>query len=266
MTRSRLGAVGYLNTRPLVHGLGEQADTFDLRFDPPAVCADLLHAGQIDLGTIPSFEYLQGPDYRVVSDLAIASDGPVSSVALFTTRPLDQVRSIGLDTSSRTSAVLVQLLCRHAFGIRPTFHAQAPDLENMLARCDAAMVIGDAALFAEHERLGAQKIDLGEAWTTMTGLPFVWAFWAGPESGVISAHVCELLREARDQGVAAVDEIARHFSQGNGARCAIAAEYLRTHIKYTLGPGYLEGVRRFHTLAVEGGFAPELRPVRFFEG
>ncbi|MGH9159168.1 MAG: menaquinone biosynthetic enzyme MqnA/MqnD family protein [Vicinamibacteraceae bacterium] len=264
MTRIRLGAVGYLNTRPLVHGLREQPSTFDLRFDPPAVCADLLHTGQIDLGTIPSFEYLQRPGYRVVPELAIASDGPVSSVALFTARPVDQVRSIALDTSSRTSAVLVKLLCRHRFGIHPTFDAQAPDLEAMLARSDAALLIGDAALFAEHERLGAQKIDLGEAWTAMTGLPFVWAFWAGPETDAISPRICQLLREARDRGVAAVDEIARHFSQGNGTRSAVAATYLRTHIKYVLGPEHLEGVRRFHTLAVEGGLAPELRPVRFF--
>lgn len=266
MTRIRLGAVGYLNARPLVHGLGEHPGTFDLRFDPPAVCADLLHTGQIDLGMIPSFEYLQRPDYRVVPDLAIGSNGPVSSVALFTTRPLDQVRSIALDTSSRTSLVLVKLLCRHRFGIRPRFDAHVPDLEAMLARCDAALLIGDAALFAEHARLGAVKIDLGEAWATMTGLPFVWAFWAGPETGAISPGVCRSLCEARDRGIGAVDEIARHFSQGNGARCAVAAAYLRTHIKYILDPEYLEGLRRFHTLAVEAGFAPELRPVRFFEG
>ncbi|MPZ16488.1 MAG: hypothetical protein GEV06_01035 [Luteitalea sp.] len=264
MTRVRLGAVGYLNARPLVHGLDDHASTFDLRFDPPAVCADLLHAGRIDLGMIPSFEYLQRPEYRVVPELAIGSDGPVSSVALFTTRPLHLVRSIALDTSSRTSVVLVQLLCRHHFGIQPTFDAQAPDLAAMLAHCDAALLIGDLALFAEHERLGAAKIDLGEAWTTMTRLPFVWAFWAGPETGLISPQVCGRLREARALGVAAVDEIARDFSQGNGTRCAVAATYLRTHIKYGLGPEYLEGLRRFHTLAVEGGFAPELRPVRFF--
>jgi chorismate dehydratase len=266
MTRIRLGAVGYLNARPLVHGLDDQAGTFDLRFDPPAVCADLLHAGQIDLGMIPSFEYLQRTNYRIVPELAIGSNGPVSSVALFTARPIDQVRSIALDTSSRTSVVLVKLLCRHRFGIRPAFDAHAPDLETMLARYDAALVIGDAALFAEHDRLGAAKIDLGEAWTTMTGLPFVWAFWAGPETGPVSSRVCSLLREARDRGVASVDEIARHFSQGNGTRCAVATTYLRTHIKYGLGPEYLEGLRRFHTLAVEDGFARELRPVRFFEG
>ncbi|MPY86634.1 MAG: hypothetical protein GEU99_01785 [Luteitalea sp.] len=265
MTRIRLGSVGYLNARPLVHCLEHHSSTFDVRFDPPAVCAELLHAGQIDLGLIPSFEYLQRPGYRIVPDLAIGSNGPVSSVALFATRPLHHVRSIALDTSSRTSVVLLKILCRQRFGIAPAFESQAPDLAAMLARCDAALLIGNPALFAEHERLGATKFDLGEAWTTMTGLPFVWALWAGPETGPISPEVCRLLRDARDRGLAAVDEIARRFGQGDEARCATAATYLRTHIKYGLGPQFLSGLGRFHALAVEGGFAPQLRSVRFFE-
>ena len=107
----RLGAVGYLNARPLVYGL-ERSTRFDLRFDVPSRCADLLHQDRIDIGLIPTIEYLRGrPDagrregdaYRIVPDLAIASRGPVASVALYTTRPVTEVRAIAMDTSSRTS-------------------------------------------------------------------------------------------------------------------------------------------------------------------
>src|SRR5262245_12161151 len=113
MPPGRLGAVEYLNARPLVYGLTDSA-RFSLRFDLPARCADLLHAGVIDLGLIPSIEYARGPAgpdaYRIVPGLAIASDGPVSSVAIYTTKPIGDVRSIALDTSSRTSVALTRVL------------------------------------------------------------------------------------------------------------------------------------------------------------
>src|SRR5260370_3516804 len=192
MTPVRLGAVGYLNARPLVFGL-ERSTRFSLRFDVPSQCAALLHAGAIDVGLIPSIEYLRG-EYRVVPDLAIVSRGPVASVALYTTRPISDVRSIALDTSSRTSIALVRVLCARLFGIQPAIEAHEPDLEAMLDRHDAALIIGDSALLIDHRKArpsGAEtpgpvekleqveKIDLGEAWTGMTGLPFVYAFWAG---------------------------------------------------------------------------------------
>src|SRR5205823_376000 len=131
-------------------------------------------------------EYLRG-DYRIVPGLAIASRGPVASVALFTTRPMSEVRSIALDTSSRTSVALVRVFCARLFAIQPAFEMHAPDLDAMLARCDAALIIGDVALFADRGNVpltpdppdvvarAVEKIDLGEVWTRATGLPFVYA-------------------------------------------------------------------------------------------
>ena len=144
-----LGAVSYLNARPVVFGL-ESSPDFAVRFDVPSQCAELLHAGAIDVGLIPSIEYLRPrgrtAPYAIVPDLAIASNGPVASVAIFTTRPMADVRSIALDTSSRTSVALVRVLCPRVFGIRPGLNHQAPDLGGMLAQCDAALIIGDNAL------------------------------------------------------------------------------------------------------------------------
>src|SRR3954471_13761423 len=106
MRAVRIGAVGYLNARPLVYEL-DRNPGFTVRFDLPARCADLLHAGEIDLGLIPSIEFLRSPAgpsaYRIVPDLAIGSRGPVASVAIYTTRDMADVRSIALDISSRTS-------------------------------------------------------------------------------------------------------------------------------------------------------------------
>src|SRR5439155_21584187 len=141
----RLGAVGYLNARPLIFGL-DRSPRFDLRCDVPSECARLLHAGEIDLGLVPSIEYLRGESYRIAPGLAIASRGPVASVALFTTRPMPDVRSIVMDTSSRTAVAPVRVLCARLFEIQPAIESQGPDLRAMLERGDAALLIGDNTL------------------------------------------------------------------------------------------------------------------------
>jgi chorismate dehydratase len=308
MTRVRLGAVGYLNARPHVFGL-DRAPRFTLRFDVPSKCAELLHDGEIDVGLIPSIEYLRG-SYAIVPDIAIASRGPVSSVMLYTTRPMAEVRSIALDTSSRTSVALARVLCGRAFHIRPRFEAQGPDLESMLAHHDAALIIGDRALFTDmrqltvHGRqltalrqpststflpssdgqrsaaghLGAdgqlstvngqlpavETIDLGEVWTAMTGLPFVYAFWAG-RADVLTPDDVLALQRARDAGVARIEEICDRYFPGASARQEVGARYLRDSIKYHLGPEERAGLELFYSYAVEAQVVTDSRELRYFE-
>jgi chorismate dehydratase len=265
MSRVRMGSVSYLNARPLVYELTRHAKDIALRFDVPSLCADLLHRGEIDLGLIPSLEYLRHRDYRVVPELGIVSDDEVASVALFTSRPIEDVGSIALDTSSRTSVGLLRLLCGRHFRIAPAFVPHEPDLEAMTRAADAALLIGDPALFAPFERAGLQKIDLGRAWRDMTGLPFVWAMWVGRADGPITPRVCRLLREARDRALTRIDEIAGAFGEGDEERSAIAAVYLRQNIGFELAATHLAGVARFFELAVEDGLAETLRPLAFFE-
>jgi chorismate dehydratase len=264
MTPVRLGAVGYLNARPLVFGL-DRSPGFDLRFDVPSECARLLHAGDIDLGLIPSIEYLRGDSYSIVPDLAIASRGPVASVALFTTRPMSTVRSIMMDTSSRTSVALVRVLCARLFKIEPSIETHTPDLNAMLDRSDAALIIGDNALIWERgdERRDIQKIDLGEAWTSMTGLPFVWAFWAG-RAGVVGADSIVALQAARDCGVQQSDAVAREYFRDAPRHHDLGARYLRDNIKYYLGAEERAGLELFYRYAAEIGVAPANPAVRFF--
>jgi chorismate dehydratase len=246
---TRLGAVSYLNTRPLVYGLDSRPELL-VRFDVPSRCADLLAGGLVDLGLIPVFEFARHGGYAVVPGVSIASKGAVESVALFTRRPIEQVRSIALDTSSRTSASLVRLLCARRFDIRPAFDEAAPDLRAMLERSDAALLIGDPALFTDASAFDAEKIDLGTAWTEMTGLPFVWAFWAGRPDAA-SPDVCRLLREARGRGEAAIDEIARREAPDNASTRELIARYLRESIAYGLDGPFIDGVSRFFSLLAE---------------
>jgi chorismate dehydratase len=259
----RLGAVSYLNTRPLVYGLDQQPDRFMVRFDVPARCAELLHENQVDLGLIPSIEYLHGLDYRIVPDVSIASDGPVASVAIFSRVPTQEIRSIALDVSSRTSVALLRILCARWFEIAPRFVGMPPDLSRMLQECDAALVIGDNALFTDHEASGLEKVDLGEEWIGMTGLPFVYAFWAG-RPGAVGAADIAALQAARDDGLAATVAIGRQLFPDSPDKATRASHYLRENVKYDLGEREEAGLRRFYQLAVELGIATSLREPIFF--
>ena len=260
MSLTRIGAVGYLNTRPLVHGL-ERDEALAVRFDVPSTCAALLHSGEVDLAMIPSIEYLRG-DYRIVPGVAIASVGDAASVALFTQVPVTRIGRIALDTSSRTSVALLRVLCAERFGIAPTFVTHGPALADMLRVADAALLIGDPCLYADHVALGVQKVDLGAEWLAHTGLPFVFAFWTGREAS-IDPWLCRKLQLARDRGIEAIDEIARDYSAGDPRRERVSRDYLRHSMKYDLGEPHVEALRRFYASAAAIGLVPAAREPAF---
>jgi chorismate dehydratase len=258
-----LGAVGYLNARPLTWALDRSPHLWRVRYDVPSVCSARLHAGEVALGLIPSIDYLEAPDYRFVPGVAIGSCGPVASVALFTRVPLEDVRRIALDTSSRTSATLVRVLCHHRFHIAPAFVPHGPELEAMTRGFDAALLIGDPALEADPDALGLRKIDLGAEWTTMTGLPFVYAAWTGRPGAITSTDV-RLLQDAQEEGAASIPAIAAEYGGGNTAATARAAAYLRDNVRYGLGPDEIRGLQTFLDYAADLGLAPRKRSLEFF--
>lgn len=262
MTPVRLGAVDYLNARPLVYGLELKSDLFTIRFDVPSKCAALLHERSIDVGMIPSIEYLRGREpYRIVRECGITSSGAVASVALFTTKPVGQIRSIAADTSSRTSTGLLRVLCFESFGIDPDFVPMLPGVDEMLSRCDAALLIGDPALFLDYEARGLLKVDLGMEWARLTGLPFVWAFWAG-RAGAVSHAAAHALQQARDAGVAASDAVAAAYCPPE--QVAAGQAYLRENIQYTLGEREEQGLRRYYQLAEKHGVVDAIRAPEFY--
>lgn len=259
----RLSAVSFANARPLVHGLAEQRALFAVEFDVPSVCAARLHAHEVDLGLIPAIEYLSG-DYRLVPDMAIGSDGPILSVAVFTSVPTARVRRLAVDTSSRTSVALARVLCAHYWDIAPEFVPMRPVLAEMLATADAALVIGDPALAIDPATASVEKLDLGEAWRALTGLPFVFAAWAGRPRALGPAHL-RALGDARDRGLAAIDEIALTCAAGDQLRAGTIRSYLRHNLRYQFGDRERAGLERFFALAAQVQPALHARPLRFFE-
>ncbi len=262
-TPLRLGAVGYLNARPLTWALDREPQRWRIRYDFPAVCSGLLEAGEVDLGLVPSIDYLSAPDYRLVPGIGIGSRGPVASVALFARTPISAVRRIALDTSSHTSVALVKVLCRHRFHIDPEFVPHGPDLAVMTRAAEAALLIGDPALEADPAALGLQKIDLGEEWTAMTGLPFIYAAWTG-RAGAIGASEIRRLQDAQSEGARSIDAIAAEYGRGNAVAAVRAAVYLRDNVRYGLGADEAKGLQAFLDYAADVKAAPRKRRLEFF--
>jgi chorismate dehydratase len=256
--RVRLGVVPYLNVEPIVHGLDADA-RFLIERDVPSRVAERLHAGEIDLGMLPSIEYAFG-DYAIVPGIAIGSRGPVRSVTLFHTCALSAVRRVGLDTSSRTSVALVKILLRERLGCDPEYVGMGPGVRPMLAAADAALVIGDPALY--FEGADVERLDLGDEWTRVTGQPFVFAFWAGRRGAVNAADVARL-QAALAAGLRQIAAIASSYN-GYGAGHARDNEaYLRANIVYRLGDEELGGLGEFYRRAHALGLIPRVPELRF---
>jgi chorismate dehydratase len=254
----RLGVVSYLNSEPLVWGL--QGDTeFEIVRDVPARVAEMLHAGEVDLGLIPSIEYARG-EYAIVPGIAIGSRGPVRSVNLFHRGALESVRRVALDTSSRASVALAKVLLRERLGRDPEYVEQPPSLPGMLEDADAALVIGDPALYFEGD---IARLDLGEEWWRATGLPFVFAFWAGPAGVVSRAHVRRLL-DAKTAGLDAVPRIAASYNGLGRGWSSFNETYLRSHVVYDLGEDEQEGLREFLRRAKALDLIPNVPELRFY--
>ena len=258
----RLGAIGFLNTRPLTAGL-EDEPQFELSYSVPSACAAELRRGRLDAGLLPSVEYARGPElYRIVPQVAIASRGEVLTVRLFCRKPLPQVARIALDLNSLSSVALLRILLREKYGLDPELVDAAPDLTVMLERADAALLIGDS-VFA-HLDSPIESLDLGAEWTGLTGLPFVFAFWAGLDGALSPAQAQSLVRAAR-RGRERVPAIARAFAAEREGAAELYERYLTQHIRFDLGADEMAGLHEFYTLAHRNGLVDAVPELRFFE-
>lgn len=262
--RTRLGVVSFLNTRPLVQAFesGELDHSFDLIYDVPSRCAERLRHQETDVALIPSIEIARSPEpYEIVPGVSIASSGPVRSVILVFKKTPEEIRSLALDTSSRTSIALSWIILQRQYGCTPEVFQSAPDLDRMLERADAALLIGDSALGLDSNAY--RVMDLGAAWTDLTGLPFVYACWTG-RPGALKLGEARKLAEAREIGVGQIPSIADAFAASHLFPAAFYADYLSHNIRYDLGDAELEGLHRFYAYAFELGLIEKMPEVQFY--
>ena len=270
MIKPRISVVQYLNTAPLVWGMlhGAQRGKFRLEFTTPARCADAVARGQADVGIIPSIEVPRMEGTEVVPGISIASKRLVKSVLLISKVPIDRVRTVAMDNSSRTSAALVTVLLRRSYGLDFQSAPADPDLEQMLKRADAALLIGDPALTfqleVESQKSKAQDVlvyDLAAEWKKLTARPFVFAVWAGlPEVGL--GDFVHDFQESRDEGLRHLDAIASEWGPRLGLAESAVKLYLAENINYDLDEENLAGLRLFYKLAEEEGLIPAGKELR----
>jgi chorismate dehydratase len=252
----RVCAVSYLNTLPLVWGMlrGPQSRLFELSFAVPSLCADRLAAGQADIGIVPCVEIprlgLQG-----LRGIGIASTGTVRSILLISKTDPRRIRSLAADSSSRTSVALARIILARRYGCEPELVSMAPDLGAMLSRADAALIIGDPALRVEPAALRCPVLDLGLEWRALTGLPMVYAAWAGRPDRV-RPEWAEAFEHSYRYGAAHLDEILDSSERDPSIPRALAERYLTQNVVYELGAEEYAGMDLFLAYAAELAGSP----------
>ena len=241
----RIGAVSYLNTKPLVHGLQQLLPDAEIVYDLPSRLADELATGKLDVALIPSIEYLQQPGYTIISDACIACRGPVYSVQLLSRKPIEEIETLALDEGSRTSVAMVQILLKQQFNLMPRLEPFPIGSDISELPSDAVLVIGDRAMHLSNHGFH-EAWDLGEQWCHWSGLPFVFAMWVARQS--FSEHferVQAALSTARDQGLEHLEEIAGEESSHVQLSQSQCLTYLRDNLHFQLGSQEQQGLELF---------------------
>jgi chorismate dehydratase len=268
MSRLKISAISYLNTAPLMWDFehGDAGRDFDVSYTIPSACAQALREGTADIGLIPAAAYTTIPDLAIIPDVAIASRREVRSILMVSNRPVGQVRTVALDTSSMTSVALTKILFAKWLGGAREYTGMAPDLEAMLAKCDAALLIGDPALQVDRTRYFT--LDLAEEWNARTGKSFVFAFWAvrkGAMGGQDGTVIASAFQKSRDRGLspANLEVIVEEWAPRLKLPASVVRAYLSENIHYYLDSPCLEGLRLFYRYAAEIGALPQAPGLRF---
>lgn len=259
----RVGAVAYLNARPLTRSLSDLAPQVEIVVDLPSRLADGLAASRLDVALVPSIEYFRDPSYSIVSDACVACDGPVRSIKLYGRVPVKRIRTLALDEGSRTSAAMTRILLKERFGLEPEVEQLSigGSLEDTSA--DAVMLIGDRGMIPV-DGVFSFVWDLGEEWSRWTGLPFVFAMWiARPD--VDLEGLDGILTAARDQGIGQLAEIARQEAPHLGISEEECLGYLRDNLRFQLGSREQEGLLAFRRLAAKHQLVPPGKELAFHD-
>lgn len=245
----QIGAVSYLNSRPLIEGLDQLLPAADLVLDYPSRLADALAANRLDVALIPSVEYFRRPGYEIVSDACVAARGEVMSVKLYCRVHPGRIRRLALDEGSRTSAALVRVILAERYGVCPQTEPLRMESLTSDTTADAVLLIGDRAMHRPDEQF-EEVMDLGQVWYSWTGLPFVFAMWVARQDAQTEG-VEDALSQARNRGLANIRKIARDEAPLLGISEDVALNYLTKNLHYHLTSAERSGLRLFCELAAQ---------------
>jgi chorismate dehydratase len=264
LPKLRVGIVNFLNSKPLAWGFlkGHHADLFAPSYHVPALVARLLGQGNLDVGLIPSIEVQRIPNLRVMPDICVAARREARSVLLLSRCPPEEIKRVALDQNSRTSAALLRILLRERWNLEPEYLHERPDPDRMLADADAALLIGDPALKVDRERYLVH--DLAAEWTTLTGLPFVFAVWAvRPE--VEMPDLSFYFKSSLRYGLSSLDTLVRESAAELGLDSSEIRDYLTENLSFFMRREELAGLEEFYRRAHAHGLILEPRPIDFWD-
>lgn len=234
-----MGAVSYLNTKPLIYGFnnGEMKDEIDLVVDHPAHIAEMLKNDQIDVGLVPVAIIPELKEHYIISDYCIGADGEVASVCLFSEVPLKKIESVLLDYQSRTSVELLKILMKEYWMIDPVAESTSSDYSKNIKGTKAGLIIGDRAL--KQRNISAYKYDLGMEWKKFTGLPFVFAAWISNKK--LSSNFIDSFNKANKTGLQHIEKVVAE----NPFSFFDLTKYYTSYIKYSLDENAKKGLSAF---------------------
>ena len=288
MNKLRISIVQYLNTAPLVWGFtnGPLRGKYDLSFTVPSQCAEDLRSGRADVAIIPAIEYQRIPGLAILPDLAIASKNQVRSLLIIAKKPIEQVKTFAMDSSSRSTQVLTRILCAEKWRITPQFAEALPDLPEMLHNADAALLIGDPALrisleIEQESWAGApgqtvcQAATLGTTssellyvcdvvaeWRALTGLPAVLAVWAVRRE-LASEELMADFQASRYFGLTHLGEISYEAAQDLELPQRALESYLRDNIDFSLDAENRRGLELYFEHAAKLGLIAQASPIHW---
>jgi len=250
----------------------ELAQRYEIKWMLPSQCADELADGSADIGLVPIAALATTPGLRILPGCTIASKGKVRSLLLVRRagQSLQKLRNVAADIASRTTIAYSRILFHKWGNPDVPFVPMPADLDAMLDRADAAILIGDPALMALEERANrfertSEELvyhDLAEEWKTLTGLPFVSAVWglAGGTTACGGLSDESIYRDfilSRNHGVQSIDALVAQWSRQLPLSEGTIRSYLTTNIHYVLDEECVEGMRGFFRMAAETGVLPE---------
>lgn len=257
--RLKVGIVDFLNSKPLAWGFLQGAfdDRIEPSYHPPAEVADLLAAGAIDVGLIPSIEALRIPGCAVIPGTCVAATREVRSVLLLLRRPISAVQRIALDSNSRTSIALLEILLADLWQVEPDLEVRPQSASGVPEGFDAALIIGDPALRVD--RSSFEVVDLAAAWRRLTGLPFVFAVWA-TRQGLSPDGLATYFERSRAAGCLELRRIVQQAVLEQGLVAAEVTTYLTENLRFVLGPEEIAGLREFWSTAKRHGLVDRAEP------
>jgi chorismate dehydratase len=262
--RPRIAASSYLNTAPLIWSFlhGSHRDAVELLTDTaPARCAEMLARAEVDAALVPVIEYQRIPDLLLVPGVCVGSRSAVRSVVLVSrSNNLKKVKRVALDNSSRTSVALVKIIFREFLGFEPEWESSAPDLQSMLRKADAALIIGDPAMKIPRDQF--RVFDLATLWHEFTGFGFVFAMWMARKDRLERISKVDFAA-VRDEGLAHLDDIAAENAEQLRISQHEVKTYLTDNIAFRLDDEMTRGLDRYFELAAELKLIESPRPPNF---